>query len=259
MRTWLIVILSGLFLFSGVCILQADESENVEISEAAEGLDLNAVCELFQDSESVEAFEKALNDPDEGINNLDLDENGEVDFIRVTEEVSDESHMLILQAVLGEDECQDVAIIEVEKSEDDYNMQVQGNEVLYGPDYYVVPAVVHIRTWPIITWLYRPAYKPYVSVYRFGFYPKWWRVHRPLARHVYVKRTVVWTGRAGFTHVRTGRIVHTRRIVYKPRTSVMVKKKVVHTPHGTKVTKTTVKKKPGKSPVVKKKVVKKKR
>ncbi len=51
-------------------------------SEAAEGLDLKAVSELFKDSENLEEFEKALNDPEVGINNLDLDENGEVDFIR---------------------------------------------------------------------------------------------------------------------------------------------------------------------------------
>lgn len=257
---WCIVFLTGLFLFTGMCLVQANaETETVSISESAKGLDLQAVSELFKESESVEAFEQALNDPENGLNNLDLDENGEVDFIRVTEEVSDDMHILVLQAVLGDDEYQDVAVIEIEKTEDEYNMQIQGNEDLYGPDYYIVPVAVKVHTWPIVAWLYRPAYKPYVSVYRFGYYPKWWVVRRPLAHSVYVKRTVVWTGRAGFKFVRTGRIVHTRRVVYKPRSSVLVKRKVVHTPHGTKVTKTTVTKKPGQPPVVKKKVVKKKR
>ena len=39
-----------------------------------------AVAELFKDSKDLEAFEKALNDSEVGINNLDLDEDGEVDF-----------------------------------------------------------------------------------------------------------------------------------------------------------------------------------
>ena len=258
MKTWLILIMTGLLLVA-VGVHAEDQAEEASVSESAEGLDLQAVSELFKESESVEAFEQALNDPDNGINNLDLDENDEVDFVRVTEEVQDGMHILVLQAVLGEDEVQDVAIIEVEKTDDAYNMQVQGNEVLYGPDYYVVPAVVHVHTWPIISWLYRPVYKPYVSVYRFGYYPKWWRVYRPLTRPLYVKRTVVWTGRAGFKFVRTSRIVHTRRIVYRPRTSTLVHKKVVHTPRGTKVTTTKVHKKPGHKPVVTKKTVKKKR
>ncbi len=45
-------------------------------SEAAEGLDLNAVSELFKDSKNLDEFEKALNDSSIGVNNLDLDNDG---------------------------------------------------------------------------------------------------------------------------------------------------------------------------------------
>ena len=40
-------------------------------SDAATGLDLYAVAELFKDSENLEKFEQALNDPARGLNNLD--------------------------------------------------------------------------------------------------------------------------------------------------------------------------------------------
>lgn len=241
-------------LLLGILPLFAEEEATITpASEAAEGLDLQAIAELFKDAENLEEFEQLLNDEETGINNLDLDENGEIDFIRVVEEVDGDAHMIILQVCLGEDEFQDVAIIEVEKTDDEVNMQVTGNEELYGEDYYVEPTVVHIHTWPIISWMYRPVYKPYWSKYYFGFYPKWWRVRHPCVHPVYHDRVVVYTRRAGFRFTRTRRVaVH--RVHYNPRTSTLVKRKVVHTPHGTKVI--TKKKQPGKPPVVKKKTVK---
>ena len=38
---------------------------------------------LFQKSKTIEAFEKSLNDEKEGINNLDLNLDKKVDFIKV--------------------------------------------------------------------------------------------------------------------------------------------------------------------------------
>ena len=45
-----------------------------------------------------------------------LDE--EVDFIRVVEEVSGETHLVVLQVPMGEDDYQDVATIEIEKDDE---------------------------------------------------------------------------------------------------------------------------------------------
>lgn len=254
MKRPLIILSTSLLFLAGTTLFSAQEDTTLTaVSEVAEDLDLNAVSELFKDSENLEAFEKKLNDPEIGINNLDLDENEEIDFIRVVEEVSDDAHMIILQACLGDDEFQDVATIEVEKTDEDYSMQVQGNEDLYGADYYVVPAHVQIHTWPIITWMYRPVYHPYLSKYRFGFYPHSWKVRRPVARNIYLNRTVIYTRRAGFKFTRVGRVT---RIKYNPRSSVMVKRKVVRTPSGTKVITKT--KKPGQKPIVKKKTIKRK-
>ncbi len=217
-------------------------------SEAAEGLDLKAVSELFKDSENLEEFEKSLNDPELGINNLDLDENGEVDFIRVIEEVADDTHVIILQVPLAENEFQDVATIEVAKTSDTgYNMQVHGNEVIYGVDYYVAPTRFQIHTWPIITWIYRPVYRPYRSVFYFKFYPRWWRPYRPVTINVYRPRTVKLTSRTTFTVTKTSRVKSVTKVNYKPRSSTLVKKK-------TKVTKVTTS--GGKTTTVKKGVKK---
>jgi len=48
-----------------------------------DNLDLYAVLDLFQKSKTIEDFEKSLNLESTGINNLDLNLDGKVDFIKV--------------------------------------------------------------------------------------------------------------------------------------------------------------------------------
>ncbi|WP_223789614.1 hypothetical protein [Marinicella meishanensis] len=191
-------------------------------SEVAHDLDLMAVSAVFKDTENLEAFERAINDPANGINNLDLDDNGYVDYIRVVSEVVGSTHVIILQAALGADEFQDVATIEVTQANDQYQMQIHGHEVVYGPDYYVVPAQVHVHTWPIIAWIYRPAYRPYRSVYYWGYHPKWWQPWRPVHFNVYRSKVLTYTGRSTFVVSKTHHFKPVQRVVYKPRTSSKV-------------------------------------
>lgn len=207
-------------------------------SEVAHNLDLMAVSAIFQDADNLEDFERTINDPDTGINNLDLDDNGYVDYIRVVEEVVGDSHVIILQAALGEDEFQDVATIQVTQSNDQYQMQIHGHEVVYGPEYYVVPTQVHVHTWPIIAWMYRPLYQPYRSVYYWGVYPRWWQPWRPVHINVYRPRVVHYTGRHAFVVSKTHRITPVKRVVYQPRTSTKVSK-TVHVSKTTRANGTT--------------------
>lgn len=218
-------------------VLSQDVTVVAPSSEATDGLDLQAVAELFKDAKDLEEFEKSLNDPEVGVNNLDLDDNGEVDFIRVMEEASEDAHVIVLQVPLGENEFQDVATIEVEKNgEEDYNMQIRGNEVIYGVDYYIAPVQVHIHAWPIMPWIFRPVYHPYRSVFYFGFYPRWWHPWHPLAVHVYRTRTVRFTTRATFTVAHTTRVARVTRVKYTPTSSTLVKRRTRVTPGGERTT-----------------------
>jgi hypothetical protein len=225
----------------GSSVFSQDVTVIAPSSEAADGLDLQAVAELFKDAKDLEEFEKSLNDPEIGVNNLDLDDNGEVDFIRVMEEASDDAHVIVLQVPLGENEFQDVATIEVEKNgEEDYNMQIRGNEVIYGADYYIAPVQVHVHTWPIIPWIFRPVYHPYRSAFYFGFYPRWWHPWHPVAVHVYRTRTVRFTTRATFHVTHTTRVTRITKVNYHASSSTLVKKQTRVT-HGGHERTTTVK------------------
>lgn len=222
----LLIVVMGLSVV-GFVRAQEETVSITPVTEAAEGLDLQAVCERFKDSEGLEEFEKALNDPETGINNLDLDENGEVDYIRVVEEAAEDTHVIVLQVPVADNEFQDVATIEIEKAEGEMvNLQVHGNEMLYGPDYYVYPSAVHVHTWPIILRIYGPAYRPYRSVFRFGYYPSWWRSRAPVGMNVYRTRIVPLRGRTSYRMVRTTRIRTIHRVRYRPRVSPRIRKAI---------------------------------
>jgi hypothetical protein len=212
-------------------VLSQDVTVVAPTGEAAEGLDLQAVAELFKDARDLEEFERTLNDPEIGVNNLDLDDNGEVDFIRVMEEASGDARVIVLQVPLAENEFQDVATIEVEKNgEEDYNMQVRGNEIIYGVDFYIAPVHVHIHTWPIIPWIFRPVYHPYRSVFYFGVYPHWWHPWHSVTLHVYHTHTVRYTTLATFSVTHTNRVTRITKVNYRASSSTLVKKRT-HVSH----------------------------
>lgn len=141
-----LVFMLGVLLISPS--LSAQDAEPA--TEAAQDLDLYGVAELLKGSESLEDFEKRLNQESSEVNNLDLNGDGQVDYIAVVEEVEGDTHVAILRVPLGENEYQDVASVELEKvSGDEIAVQIVGDEELYGPDYIIEPAETSASTWPI--------------------------------------------------------------------------------------------------------------
>ena len=160
--------------------LNAQDVTTVEAtdSDISENLDLEAVASVFGESEDLEDFEKRLNDPETQISNLDLNEDGEVDYLRVIESSKDETHLVTIQAVIEKDKYQDVAVIDVEKdSEGETQVQVVGDVYMYGPDYIITPVYVHPPV--IVVWFWGPYYNPWRSPYYYGYYPPYYRPWRP--------------------------------------------------------------------------------
>jgi len=116
--------------------VNAEDVTTVEATDTdiSDNLDLEAVASLFGEAKDLEEFEKKLNDPDTQISNLDLNEDGEVDYLRVTETSKGDTHLVTIQAVIGKDQYQDVATIDVEKKgKDETQVQVVGDVYMYGP------------------------------------------------------------------------------------------------------------------------------
>lgn len=201
-----------------------------ETGTNAEHLDLYAVAELFRDSGSIEKFEQSLNDPSKGVNNLDLNNDGAIDFIRVTEQSNGDAHLIILQTATGENDFQDVATIAVERENNDYNLQIQGDEEIYGANYYVVPGERNFSAWNVVKWLFNPNYRVYVSPYHYRYYPKYFTVRRPAAVAVYRTNVGVFAGRRNFVASRTTTVRTVNKITYRPvRSNTIVGKRKVTT------------------------------
>jgi hypothetical protein len=190
-----------------------------------DNLNLYAVLKIFQESPTLEEFEKKLNAEELRINNLDLDGDGKIDYIRVVDHVADNVHDIVLQVPVTGTESQDVAVIQVETSaENAARVQIIGDEALYGKDYIVEPnydpasekpegvtpnpgylgtnadttlsldgktiiinktTQVEVARWPIVRYIYTPDYRPWFSPWHYSYYPPWWRPWRPFYWHYY--------------------------------------------------------------------------
>lgn len=153
-------------------------------SDISDNLDLRAVASIFGDSKDLADFERRLNDPNSQISNLDLNGDNRVDYLRVIETVEGNVHLIIIQSVLGRDNYQDVATVEVER--DRYNkvqVQVVGDVYMYGDNYIYEP--VYAYTPVIYTSFWAGNYRPYYSSWYWGYYPSFYVEWTPFPIYTY--------------------------------------------------------------------------
>src|SRR6476620_1076376 len=206
------------YLAAAMCLLSLPAfSQNKEDTTALLGLpgdnlDLYAVLTLFQKSKTIEAFEKSLNDEKTGINNLDLNLDKKVDFIKVVTKKDGDAYTFVLQVVVTKTETQDVAVIYLNKDKNKkISLQMVGDPDLYGKDYVIEPkgnspvtpnpeytgadpvtvtvpastTTVVVEQAPIVQYVYSPAYVPYVPPYYYGYYPPYFAFATCIAVGIY--------------------------------------------------------------------------
>jgi hypothetical protein len=203
-------------LLAGLRPLAAQDYPEEYLGLPGDNLNLYAVMNLFQESETLEGFERSLNDPETMINNLDLNGNNLVDYIMVLDYQEDNIHSIVLRVALNKNEFQDVAVFTVEKFRDgSVQIQLIGDEALYGKNYIIEPiyaetpnpgytgtvtqqttssrrnvTVVHttyyeVASWPVIVYISRPTYRVYRSSWGWGYYPTYWSPWAPNYWHYY--------------------------------------------------------------------------
>ena len=141
-------------------------------------LDLNAVAAAFAESNSVRDFEQILNSSRYMINNLDLNRDGWVDYVRVIETSKGYYHSLLLQACLAPGVFQDVATIVAERRPDVLFVEVIGDRYLYGYNYIVRP--VFVKRPPLWTAYGRSTYAVWSSPYYYGAFPSYYTQPKPV-------------------------------------------------------------------------------
>ena len=167
--------------------------------DISDNLDLDAVASIFGDSENLEDFEQRLNDPDNRISNLDLNEDGYTDYLRVVENSSDQNSLVVVQAVLDEDVYQDVATIEIEKTNNgNPRIQIVGDSYIYGSNYIIEPVFVHRPV--IFSFFWSPRYVAYQSPYYWNSYPEWYSYCRPYSSYRYQRNVNLYVNNYNTYH-----------------------------------------------------------
>jgi hypothetical protein len=191
------------------------QTDTASLGLAGDNLDLYAVLDLFLKSKTIEGFEKSLNDTKSKINNLDLDLDGKIDFIKVvTKKEDSNSYTLILHDAVSKTETQDVAVILVNRDKNKkITVQIVGDEDLYGKDYVIEPrtspsssvtanpayqgsdpvvkdvpastTTVVVQSAPIVQYVYSPAYVPYYPPYYYGYHPPYFAMATVIAVGIY--------------------------------------------------------------------------
>ncbi len=209
MKKLITISLFAALLTSGMA-LKAQDQPREYLGLPGDNLNLYAVMQLFQDSKTLEEFEKNLNDPNSNINNLDLNGDNLVDYLSVLDDVDGNVHNIVIRDQISPNESQDVAVFTVQRfSNGDVQIQLTGDEALYGRNYIIEPrfdnsnltpnpgytgdnevvngrtvtvvttSPVMIATWPMIRFIYSPGYSVWRSNWYWGYYPTYWHPWKP--------------------------------------------------------------------------------
>ena len=135
-------------------------------------LDLHAVAAAYSEARSTREFEQILNSSKYMINNLDLNRDGYVDYLRVIETRKGQYYAYLIQACLAPSVFQDVATLVAERRASTLYVEVVGDSYLYGYNYVVRPTFVKR---PLMWDVYGYAnYTVWVSPYYYGVWPSYY-------------------------------------------------------------------------------------
>jgi len=201
MKTYISIAFACMFLAANNLFAKNPTTDSTGLP--GDNFSLQGALQMFKESKSLEEFEKKLNTADNHVNNLDLDGNNSIDYIRVIDKVTGDSHAIILRDIVSKTESQDVAVIEIQKTADKTAMvQIVGDKELYGDSVIVEPTdqsdvkkgskgpasavnsirfiFVNVWFWPCVPIIYDPFYVPWVSPWGWGYYPHWWNPWYPM-------------------------------------------------------------------------------
>ncbi|KAF2078925.1 hypothetical protein [Flavobacterium sharifuzzamanii] len=82
-------------------------------SYVEDNLDLNAVASIFEESKDLVDFEQKLNYPQDRISNLDLNNDGKVDYLKVSDKIVNNIQIIKIQSEVSPNIYEDVASINI--------------------------------------------------------------------------------------------------------------------------------------------------
>ncbi|PIQ27652.1 hypothetical protein COW36_07090 [bacterium (Candidatus Blackallbacteria) CG17_big_fil_post_rev_8_21_14_2_50_48_46] len=161
------------------------EDVSVVANNVGDSLDLSQLPALVRQAKDGEDLEKLLNSS--GVNNLDLNQDGNVDYLNV-EEFRENGQQGFVLFTNENNQREDIAQVMINKTGQNAEIAVQGS-----PNYYP-EQTVHRSHFPVgeillAAWLFnltRPRY--YHPPYYFGYYPRYYRGVHVIPRTAYRTR-----------------------------------------------------------------------
>jgi len=162
---------------------------------ARENLDLQAVGALLEKANNAEDLEYLLNSEENGINNLDLNDDGYADYIGVREydDRDGDERGFSLFSMFGPDLIQEIATIVFDRNGYDNGnypgarVLLRGDEDLYGDNYYY-ETNWQDRSVPFVNWAYNDRDEYYNSPYYYENYPSYYEPYEVVETTVYRTR-----------------------------------------------------------------------
>ena len=159
---------------------------SISSEAAADGLELKALNSIVKQSKDARDLEYHLNQPG-SINNLDLNNDGKVDYISVTEYGNKaDAYGFSLTVEPEKGQIQEVATIEIVQDGDRAKVQYNGNSQIYGPGHHY-SAFHTLGTFLMWSYLLSP-HPFYASPWGFGQYPGYYSSYRTVPNSAYQNR-----------------------------------------------------------------------
>ena len=163
------IALTLLVFMASACNQNHPQQNNVTIeNNTTAGFDVNKLAQFVKTSTDPATLEKAINDPANRINNLDLDKDGNIDYLKVQE--ADGNKLKVLDDVSN---SESVTVASINVSPDNTNntadLSIQGNPNYVGYNNYYHSSF-SFGDMLLLSYLMRPhAY--YMPMYHYGYYP----------------------------------------------------------------------------------------
>lgn len=202
-----VAIALGIFCFWTLFLKDSNDYDvNVQTNvSASDGLDLKLIGPLLKKAKDAETLEKLINDPAQGVNNLDLNEDDKVDYINVTEYGKGSNRGFSLTSDMGGGEIQEIATIQIEKKGDNADVQVQGNREIYGNNSYYHSHMPGIGSYLLMSYMFRP-HPFYYSRWGYGYYPPYYRSYGRVSHRAYSSRNTASRSNSNFRKSNTNKM-----------------------------------------------------
>lgn len=143
---------------------------NVSIqAQQLPGFNVNNFANIIRRTSNPTEIESAINAPDNNVNNLDLNKDGQVDFLRVFESAN---QIQVFDDVDATNSV-NVATLNITRNNDMADVHIAGNPTYCGPQY-TYHSTVSLGEVLLLAYLFSPHHY-YVPTYHYGYYPPYYR------------------------------------------------------------------------------------